>query len=126
MGSQKIKKFTDLNAWKEAYKLVLLVYKYTDNFPQKETFALVSQLRRASVSVTSNIAERFSRRTKKEKVQFYFMSLGSLTEIQSQILIAKGVGYLRVREFDIIDKQAINVHKLVNGLIKGTNKIHNS
>lgn len=123
---KKIRKFTDLNAWREAYKLVLLIYKYTDNFPQKEIFALVSQIRRAVISITSNIAEGFSRRTRKEKVQFYFMALGSLTELQNQIIIAKGVGYLKDTEFQILDRQTEIVHKLINGLIKGTTKIHNT
>lgn len=122
----KIKNFTDLIAWKEAYKLVKLVYKYTDTFPSKEVFALTSQMRRASVSVSSNIAEGFSRRTIKEKVQFYFMSLGSLTELQNQIIIASGIGYVDKSVKLTLLEKTTTVQKLVNGLIKGVSKIHNT
>lgn len=123
---EKIQTFTDLITWKEAYKLVLLVYKYTEGFPQKETFALVSQMRRAVVSITSNIAEGFSRRTKKEKVQFYSMAMGSLTELQNQAIIAEGVKYLDLKSYKELIRQTVVVQKLVNGLIKGVEKIHNT
>ena len=59
MNKGKIQKFTDLNAWREGHKLVLLVYKVTEDFPKKEVFGLVSQMRRCSVSMTSNVAEGF-------------------------------------------------------------------
>jgi four helix bundle protein len=122
----EIKTFTDLNAWRESYKMVLLIYKITDNFPGKEDFALTSQMRRAAVSVSSNIAEGFSRRSNKEKIQFYHMSLGSITELQNQLLIAKGVGYLKEVETKEVDNQLVVAHKLVNGLIKGVTKLHNT
>ncbi len=70
MEGNKIKSFTGLNAWKEGHKLVLLIYKETGNFPDKEIFGLVSQMRRCVVSVTSNIAEGFSRSTSKVKIIF--------------------------------------------------------
>ena len=74
----KIKSFTDLTAWKEGHKLVLLIYKLTKKFPKEESYGLTDQIRRCSVSITSNIAEGFSRKSQKEKLQFYHMSLGSL------------------------------------------------
>ena len=113
---EKIKSFTDLKAWQEAHGLVLLVYKYTEDFPSKETFGLVNQMRRASVSVSSNIAEGFSRSTDKDKCQFYSMALGSLTELQNQLIIAKDVGYLHKELFQKIADQTITVSKLINGL----------
>ena len=67
--NKKIKDFTDLTTWQESHKLVLMIYKVTGNFPKKETFSLVDQMRRAATSVTSNIAEGFGRQTYKEKVQ---------------------------------------------------------
>jgi four helix bundle protein len=94
---EKIKTFTDLNAWKEGHKLVLLVYKVTSFFPKKETFSLIDQLRRAAISITNNLAEGFSRRGSKEKIQFYSMALGSLTEVQNQIIVAKDVATLVVK-----------------------------
>lgn len=68
----KIRSFTDLEAWKEGHKLVLAVYKVTKKFPKEEKYALTDQMRRCAVSITSNIAEGFSRQGKKEKIQFYF------------------------------------------------------
>lgn len=124
--NSKIHKFTDLNTWKESYKLVKLVYKYTNSFPSKETFALTSQMRRAVVSVSSNIAEGFSRRTRKEKIQFYSIAQGSLTELQNLIIISEGVGYLKDVAKNELMIQTFIVHKLINGLVKGTRKIHNS
>lgn len=121
-----IKTFEDLNAWKEAYHLVLQIYKLTDRFPQKENFALTSQMRRAAVSVSSNIAEGFSRRGTKEKILFYSMSLGSITELQNQLLIAVGIGYLVGSDTEEASEQLVLTHKLVNGLIKGVSKLHNT
>ena len=114
---QKIKSFTDLIAWKEAHSLVLEIYNITRDFPKEELFALVTQLRRAAVSITSNIAEGFSRNTHKEKIQFYRTSLGSLAEIQSQLLIARDVGYLNMEDFKVIADKTVVVSKLINGLV---------
>ncbi|QLG70009.1 MAG: 23S rRNA-intervening sequence protein [Candidatus Woesebacteria bacterium] len=122
----KIHLFSDLNAWKEAYELVILVYKLTDKFPAKENYALTGQMRRSAVSISSNIAEGFSRRGKREKILFYSTSLGSLTELQSQVLIAKGVGYLSGEDVTAINERLTVVHKLINGLIKGVTKLHNT
>jgi four helix bundle protein len=121
-----IKTFTDLTSWKEAHKLVLLIYKITDKFPHKEIFALTGQMRRAAVSISSNIAEGFSRRGKKEKIMFYSMALGSVTELQNQLLVTKDIGYIKEKEFTIINNQTVVVHKLINGLIKGVSKLHNT
>lgn len=115
---KKIKSFTDLDAWKEGHKLALQVYQLTKNFPKDEQFGLTAQLRRAVVSHTSNIAEGFSRASWREKVQFYATALGSLTEIQNQLLLAKDIGYISKTDFDVIAKQTIVVNKLTNGLIK--------
>lgn len=122
-GNNKTKSFTDLNAWKEGHKLVLKIYKITKDFPSEELFGLTNQLRRAVVSVTSNIAEGFSRHSYKEKLQFYSMALGSITEIQNQLLITKDIGYLTKDDFTMIAKQTIMINKLLNGLIKKSKTI---
>jgi len=124
--SNKIKSFTDLNAWKEGHKLVLMVYNATKTFPKDELFGLTNQMRRAVVSITSNIAEGFSRQSYKEKIQFYCTSQGSNTELQNQLLVAKDVNYLTQPDFNNIANQSVIVHKLLNGLIKKSKTIHNS
>lgn len=115
--SEKITSFTDLVAWKEAHRLVLLIYKILEVFPPK-SFSLVDQLSRCAVSISSNIAEGFSRKSKKEKIQFLYMALGSLTELQNQLLIARDIGYVSKEKFNEGAVQSIQVSKLINGLIK--------
>ena len=115
-NKKKIKSFTDLNTWKEGHKLVLMIYKITDKFPEKEVFGLTSQMRRCVISITSNITEGFSRKTDKDKYQFYSISAGSLTELQNQLIIARDVGYLNKNNFQEIAEQTVKVHKLINGL----------
>jgi len=125
MGN-KIKSFTDLNAWREAHKLALMVYKATKDFPKEEIFGLVNQTRRAAVSINSNIAEGFSRQSYSEKIQFYSITQGSNTELQNQLLIAKDVGYLSQASFNELANQSIAAHKLINGLIKKSKSIRDS
>ncbi|MFA5742371.1 MAG: four helix bundle protein [Candidatus Paceibacterota bacterium] len=125
-NKQKIQKFTDLNVWKEGHELVLSVYQITRKFPKEELFSLTNQIRRAAISITSNIAEGFSRQGYKEKLQFYYMALGSLTEIQNQLLIARDLKYLNQAEFNRITEQATTVHKLLNAFISKTKSILNS
>lgn len=128
-NSEKIRTFTDLKAWQEAHKLVLMIYKITKEFPKEELFGLVSQMRRAAVSITSNIAEGFPRQSYKEKIQFYSMAQGSNTEVQNQLLVAKDIDYISQENFNEIAEQsvkAVKVHKLLNGLIKKSKDILNS
>ena len=122
----KIRSFTHLNTWKEAYILVLLVYKEAKQFPKVELYSLIDQIKRASVSITSNIAEGFSRQSKKEKVQFYFIAKGSITELQNQLIIARGLKYIEEEPFNKIIQHTVIVHKLLNGLIKSAQNKYNS
>lgn len=114
---QKIRSFTDLNVWKEGHKLAVLVYKITKKFPKEELYSLVDQMRRVVVSITSNVAEGFGRQTYKEKVQFYYLSNGSLIELKNQILIAKDVGYLDKTDLESLVIQINLTHQLLQGLI---------
>jgi four helix bundle protein len=116
----KIQAFTDLVVWQQGHQLVLRIYKDTSHFPQRESYALVDQMRRCVVSITSNIAEGFARKSNKEKAQFYFMSLGSLTELQNQLLISRDLSYLDKREYNELEDLCIGVHKLIVGLIKSS------
>lgn len=123
----KVRVFTDLDAWKEGHKLVILVYALTKSFPVDERFALSDQMRRAVISITSNIAEGFSRQSFKEKLQFYSIALGSVTEIQNQLIVSKDLRYVTETLFTEIWEQSIKVHKITNGLIKKCKTlIHNS
>lgn len=112
-----IRSFTDLNTWKENHQLVLIIYKIVRTFPKEEMFALSDQMRRAAVSITSNIAEGFGRQTLKEKIQFYYQAQGSLTEIKNQLIIAKDIGYISHETYNNANTQADLGHQLLQGLI---------
>ncbi len=124
-NNTKIKTFTDLKVWNEGHKLVLLIYKTTEQFPSRETYSLTDQMRRASASITANITEGFGRQIYKEKLQFYYITQGSLTELKNFILIAKDVGYLSIKELNQLTDQANVTHQLLQGLIRKTKSFVN-
>ncbi len=116
----KIKTFTDLKTWQEGHTLALLVYKCTKKFPREELYSLVDQMRRATTSVTSNIAEGFGRHGYREKTQFFYIAQGSLTELKNQLLLSRDIGYLTQSEYIQIVNQADRAHQLLQGLITKT------
>ncbi len=113
----KIKDFTDLFAWEEARKLSLLIYKLTQNFPREEIYGLTNQLRRASISISSNIAESFGRKGYKEKIQFLYQAQGSILEVKSQIIISKDLSFISTADYNKAFKQIVTTHRLLQGLI---------
>lgn len=119
----KIFAFTDLIVWQESHKLVLMIYLITKKFPREEIFGVTSQIRRAAVSITSNIAEGFARRSIKEKLQFYAIARGSLIELESQLLVARDVSFLPLKDFEEVSCQVGCAHQLLNAFIKKTNDL---
>lgn len=117
MKNGKINTFTDLIVWKEGHMLVLSVYEITKKFPKEETYSMIDQMRRAASSITANIAEGFGRQTYKEKIQFFYISKGSLTELNNFLLIAKDLHYISEKTFEEISERAVVVEKLLHGLI---------
>ena len=114
----RITSFTDLRSWQQARELSVMLYRLTMDFPISERFGLTSQMRRAGVSVAANIAEGFSRNTAKDKINFYGMALGSLTETQSHVYIAQDLEFLTEDNLLIIMEITGTLHKMINGLIK--------
>ncbi len=115
-----IKNFTDLEAWKEAHKLTLLIYRITKFFPKGEMFGLVSQLRRAVVSIESCIAEGFARFHYKDRLNFYYDARGSVAEVESQTITSLDLEYLNKREYGEIFDQAEKTGRILSGLIRST------
>lgn len=114
-----VKDFTDLLVWQKGHSLVVAIYKIVKVFPPYEQRGLADQMRRASVSVTSNIAEGFNRHGVKEKVQFYYLAAGSLTEIRNQIYIARDVGYILDQDsIGHLLNRTLEVEKMLFGLIR--------
>jgi len=120
MKNGKIQSFTDLHVWQEGHKLVIMVYKITEMFPSREIYSLIDQMRRAVASITANIAEGFGRQSYKEKLQYYYVAQGSLTELKNFILIAKDVGYLSEENFKKLVDQANLTHQFLQGFIRKT------
>jgi four helix bundle protein len=116
----KIKKFTDLKAWQESRKLVKNTYRITYLFPKEEQFGLVSQMKRSSVSIPSNIAEGFKRDTMKDKVHFYIMAHGSLTELQNQLILSNDLQFLDEGDFQDLMTLSDRVDALLTGLIRAS------
>lgn len=119
----KISKFTDLEVWKEAHILTLLIYKVTKDFPREETYGLMSQIRRAAISIESCIAEGFCRYHYKERLNFYYDARGSIGEVQSQFLTAKDLQFINQINFDKIFVQSEKVNVILGGLIRSTENL---
>jgi|SRR3989338_184002 len=113
-----IKNFYDLEAWKNGHALTLEIYKITKDFPKEEIYGIVSQLRRASSSITANIAEGFARYHFKDKVRFYYQSRGSVAEVQNFLLLAKDLKYIDLEVCKKLGEKANGAGRLINGLIR--------
>lgn len=113
---EKPKNHKDLEAWKQSMDLVDAVYRTTKTFPAEELYGLTNQMRRAAVSIPSNIAEGAARASKKEFTQFLYIALGSLSELETQTTISKRLGYLG-QEGELLHRTE-TARKLLLGLIR--------
>jgi len=111
----KTKSFKDLIVWQKAYRLVLEIYKITKDFPKSETYGLAQQMRRAAVSLPSNIAEGYGRRHKTEYKQFLSIAYGSLSELDTQYLLSIDLGY--TKKSDIIENLLKEVGSMLYRMI---------
>jgi len=118
--SEDIRNHKDLNVWKKSIDLVDIIYKITKSFPKEELYCLTSQIRRSAISVPSNIAEGAARSSKKEFIQFLYIALGSLSELETQIIIANRQGYLN--NLNSLVENIKVIQKLINGLIYSIKK----
>ena len=115
-----IKTHRDLDVWKMSTELAIDLYKITETFPASEKFGLVSQIRRASVSICSNIAEGAARFHDKEFVHFLYISLGSVSEIETQLEISTRLGFVKsiIQQTETLRR----IRKMLQGLIKSINE----
>jgi four helix bundle protein len=111
------KTFKDLDAWKESRKLVKSIYMATATFPKDEEFGIKLQMRRAAISVISNIAEGYGRQYKKESIQFMFMSKGSLNELEAQLTVSEDLNFLNDQTVNSLVEQIEVSRKLLSGYI---------
>ena len=112
-----VRTFRELVVWQKALGLVKEIYRVTQEFPKEELFGLTSQLRRAAVSVPSNIAEGQGRLTEKEFRQYLGNARGSLAEVETQIIIAKDLDFINDQDFKNLSAMITEVGRVLNGLI---------
>ncbi len=116
--------YRDLEVWQKAIALAQQLYRLTETFPKKEIFGLSSQLTRSGVSVASNIAEGQARNSKKEFIHFLNISLGSLAEIETQLIIAHGIGYVSEADQNTYLHLTDELTRMIKGLINHLKKTH--
>lgn len=121
-SSGSVRDFTDLDVWKLARQLRQAIYAITHKFPNDERHVLTSQLRRAAVSITANIAEGFGRYSYRENVQFCRQARGSAFEVRDHLTSALDAGYIAAGEAEKMDTAAQRVIQVLNGYIRATQK----
>jgi four helix bundle protein len=116
-----MKTHKDLKVWQYAVAFVTNIYKTTSSFPKDELYGLTSQIRRAAVSIPSNIAEGAARHSKKEFIQFLYISLSSAAEVNTQLIISNNLGLLHNSDSEILNIELDVISKMIQGLIKSLN-----
>lgn len=112
-----VKTHRDLDVWKNGIELVKKIYILTKDFPKEEIYTLTSQIRRSAISIPSNIAEGAARNSKKEFIQFLYIALGSAAELETQLIVAKELGYIKdLNIFDDFEKLKIQLIGLIKYL----------
>lgn len=117
-----MKSHKDLIVWQKSMDHVATIYVATKAFPKEELFGIVSQMRRAAVSIPSNIAEGYGRLYDKETVKFLSNALGSASELETQLIISKDLGYLSIEDFQKLTNQIEEIIRMLSALIKSANQ----
>lgn len=115
---EKIKSFKELKVWQKGIEIVKDIYRITGIFPKEEMYGLTAQMRRAVISIPSNIAEGFKRYHDKEYKQFLHIAMGSTAELETQLIIAKELGFVRTEETDVLSEKIDHLSKMLSSLIK--------
>ena len=113
-----LKNYKELKVWQRSYQLCLEIYRITKGFPEEEKYDLASQLRRAAVSVPSNISVGYGRKTTPEYIQFLYKAYGSICEMETQILLSGDLGYIANGRLEMLKEGVREVEKMLKALIK--------
>ena len=113
-----MKSHKDLDVWKKSIVFVKDIYEITQVFPLEEICGLTNQLRRASVLIPSNLAEGAARKGKAEFKRFLYIALGSLSEVETQLIISKEINYIKLEQFEYLDVELTTIRKMLLGLIR--------
>ena len=113
-----LKNYKDLKVWKKSYELCLEIYRITAKFPKEERYGLTSQIRRSVVSIPSNIAEGYGRKTTKDYIRMLYISYGSVCELETQILLAGDLDLIEKGELGTLKKDIAEIERMLKALIK--------
>ena len=113
-----LKSFKELNVWQKSYELCLKLYSVTAKFPKEEKYGLTSQIRRSAVSIPSNIAEGYGRKTTLDYIRMLYIAYGSVCELETQILLAGDLGFIERRALDPIKTDIGDIERMVKALIR--------
>ena len=119
-----LRNYKDLKVWQKSYQLCLDIYKITKGFPKEERYGLTSQTRKAAVSVPSNIAEGYGRKTTPEYIRSLYVAHGSSCELETQILLTGDLGYINSEMLKKVQKDIEEVERMLKALIKSLEKKH--
>lgn len=109
-----IRTYKDLIVWQKSIQLVNIIYSLTKSFPDDEKFGIINQLRRAAISIASNIAEGFGRKTQKDRLQFFVIAYGSALEIETQLHISKELGFGNKKSIEEAESILTEILKMLN------------
>ncbi|MCZ8353624.1 MAG: four helix bundle protein [Cyclobacteriaceae bacterium] len=109
--------YQDLDVWQQNRILVKMVYQHSQVFPKEEQFGLTQQIRKSAISIPSNIAEGCGRNHTKDSLQFFYIARGSIYELETQLILANDLNYLKEDSYDLLKEQIIRCKKLLNGFI---------
>ena len=121
-----LKNYKELKVWQKAYHLCIEIYKITKDFPREERYGITSQIRRASVSVPSNIAEGYGRKTTREYIQALYVAYGSNCELETQILLSGDLGYIKPEDLEKLQGVLGDVERMLMGLIRSLENRHST
>jgi len=119
-----LKNYKELNVWQKSYKLCLKIYQTTAKFPNEERYGLTSQIRRSAVSIPSNIAEGYGRKTTLDYIRMLYISYGSVCELETQILLSGDLGFIDIGELDAAKKDIAEIERMLKALIKSLENKH--
>ena len=119
-----LKNFKELNVWQKSYELCLQLYKVSKRFPKDEIYGLTSQIRRSAVSIPSNIAEGYGRKTTTEYVRFLYIAYGSVCELETQTMLCGELGYIGKERFHKLTEEIGAVERILKALIKSLENKH--
>jgi four helix bundle protein len=123
-SSEMLKNYKELNVWQKSYKLCLHIYKITKCFPKDEMYGLTSQIRRSAVSIPSNIAEGYGRKTTLEYVRFLYIAYGSVCELETQTMISGDLGYVEKERLQELREEIGDVERMLKAMIKSLENKH--